>query len=105
MVGELGLDLVIVVSTMSAPWTALRPSPRIGSRALASWVLEREVRAVRAAGTPVLVLEPTAEDLAVMGGNAMDPRRRGDVAEQARSTTVQRLAHPAAAELVAKLAA
>ena len=105
LVAGLGLDLVIVVSTMSAPWTALRPSPNIGSRALASWVLEREIRAVRTSGTPVLVLEPTAEDLAVMGGNSMDPARRRAVAEQARSTTVQRLAHPAAADLVARLAA
>lgn len=101
----LGLDLAIVVSTMSAPWTALRPSPNIGSRALASWVLEREVRTIRASGTPVLVLEPTAEDLTVMGTNAMDPDKRSAVAQQARSTTVQRLAHPAAADLVARLAA
>ena len=105
LVAGLGLDLVVVISTMSAPWTALRPSPNIGSRALASWVLEREVRAIRASGTPVLVLEPTAEDLAVMGSNAMDPARRAVVAEQARSSTVQRLAHPAAADLVAHLAA
>ena len=90
---------------MSAPWTALRPSPNIGSRALASWVLEREVRTIRASGTAVLVLEPTAEDLSVMGNNAMDPERRAAVAEQARSTTVQRLAHPAAADLVARLLA
>jgi NTE family protein len=105
LLAGLGLDLVVVISTMSAPWTALRPSPNIGSRALASWVLEREVRAIRASGTPVLVLEPTSEDLSVMGSNAMDPARRGAVAEQARSTTVQRLAHPAAADLVAHLAA
>lgn len=103
VVAGIGLDVVVVISPMSAPWTALRPSPNIGSRALASWVLEREVRAVRASGTPVLVLEPTAEDLTVMGGNAMDPARRAVVAEQARSTTVQRLAHPAAADLVARL--
>jgi len=104
-IAGLGLDLAIVISPMSAPWTALRPSPNIGSRALASWVLEREVRAVRAAGTPVLVLEPTAEDLAVMGTNAMNPSRRAAVAEQARTTTIQRLTHPAAADLVARLAA
>jgi NTE family protein len=101
----LGLDLVIVISPMSGPWTALRPSPNIGSRALASWVLDREVRTIRASGTPVLVLEPTGEDLAVMGNNAMDPAKRAAVAEQARSTTVQRLTHPAAADLVARLAA
>ena len=105
IVAGLELDLAIVISTMSAPWTALRPSPNIGSRALASWVLEREVRTIRASGTPVLVLEPTAEDLTIMGNNAMDPDRRSAVAQQARSTTVQRLAHPAAADLVARLAA
>ena len=105
VVAGLGLDLVIVISTMSAPWTALRPSPNIGSRALASWVLEREVRSIRASGTPVLVLEPTAEDLTVMGTNAMDPEKRAAVAQQARSTTVQRLAHPAAADLIARLVA
>src|SRR5207237_9971213 len=70
LVAGLGLDLVIVISTMSAPWTALRPSPSIGSRALASWVLEREVRAVRASGTPVRVLAPTAAVLSVMGSQA-----------------------------------
>jgi NTE family protein len=101
----LGLALVVVVSTMSAPWTALRPTPNVGSRALASWVLDREVRAIRASGTQVLVLEPTADDLRVMGSNAMDPDRRAQVAEQARSTTIQRLEHPAAAELLARLSA
>jgi len=105
VVSGLGLDLVVVVSPMSAPWTALRPTPNIGSRALASWVLEREVRGIRASGTPVLVLEPTAEDLEVMGNNAMNPARRSAVAEQARLTTIQRLTHPAAADLVARLAA
>jgi NTE family protein len=105
VVSGLGLDLVVVVSPMSAPWTALRPTPNIGSRALAAWVLEREVRNIRASGTPVLVLEPTAEDLEVMGNNAMNPARRAAVAEQARLTTIQRLTHPAAADLVACLAA
>jgi hypothetical protein len=40
-----------------------------------------------------------------MGSNTMDPERRSLVAQQARSTTVQRLAHPAAADLVARLPA
>jgi NTE family protein len=105
VVAGIGLDVVVVISTMSAPWTALRPSTRIGSRALASWVLEREVRAIRTSGTPVLVLEPTAEDLEVMGTNPMNPARRAAVAKQARTTTLQRLTHPAAADLVARLAA
>jgi NTE family protein len=105
VVAGIGLDVVVVISPMSAPWTALRPSPNIGSRALASWVLEREVRAIRAAGTQVLILQPTAEDLEVMGPNAMNPARRTSVAKQARTTTLQRLTHPAAADLVARLAA
>jgi NTE family protein len=105
VVWGLGLDLVVVVSPMSGRWTALRPAPNIGSRALASWVLEREVRNIRNSGTPVLVLEPTAEDLEVMGNNAMNPARRCAVAEKARLTTIQRLTHPAAADLVARLAA
>jgi NTE family protein len=103
LVADLGLDAVVVVSTMSASWTALRPVPRIGSRALASWVLDREVRAVRAEGTPVLALEPTTDDLSVMGLNPMDPSRRAAVAEQARATTTQRLEHPAAADIVGVL--
>ncbi len=61
------------------------------------------MRAVRAAGTPVLVVEPTAEDLEVMGTNAMNPARRAAVARQARATTMQRLTHPAAADLVHRL--
>src|SRR3954468_4528488 len=105
LVAGLGLDMVVVLSTMSAPWTALRPTPNIGSRALASWVLDREVRSIRASGTQVLVLEPTAEDLSVMGSNSMDPARRSRVAEQARSTTIQRLEHPAATELLSRLTA
>jgi len=36
----------------------------------------REVRALRAAGIGVTVLTPGPEDLAVMGVNLMDPRRR-----------------------------
>ncbi len=103
LMAGLGLDAVIVVSTMSASWTALRPVPRIGTRALASWVLDREVRTVRASGTPTLVLEPTTDDLSVMGFNAMDPSRRAAVAEQARATTTQRLEHPAAADIVSML--
>ncbi|MGI8662262.1 MAG: patatin-like phospholipase family protein [Acidimicrobiales bacterium] len=104
LLAELGYDIVVVISTMSAPWTALRPVPSIGSRALASWVLEREVRAIRAAGTEVLVLQPSADDLRVMGYSSMDATRRATVAEQARATTAQRLEHPAAGELVGRLA-
>jgi NTE family protein len=103
LAADLALDLVVVISPMSAPWTAFRPVPSIGSRALASWVLDREVRAIRASGSEVLVLQPTADDLRVMGHSSMDATRGAAVAEQARATTTQRLEHPAATELVARL--
>ncbi|MGQ0615933.1 MAG: patatin-like phospholipase family protein [Acidimicrobiia bacterium] len=105
LVAGIGLDLAVVVSTMSSARSALRPIPNMASRALASWALDRELRQVRASGTPVLLLEPTAEDTVVMGANSMNPKRRRVVAEQARRSTIQRLEHPAAANLVSRLAA
>jgi NTE family protein len=100
-----GLDLVVVVSSMSAEWSALRPKVNLGGRVLAGFALERELRAIRAKGTPVLVFQPTADDIAVMGSNAMDPGRRVDVARQAHRSALRRLEHPSAAELVAALRA
>jgi NTE family protein len=43
--------------------------------------LLREAWALRAAGIAVTVLTPGPEDLAVMGANLMDPRRRRAVLE------------------------
>jgi NTE family protein len=103
----LGLDVVVVVSAMSATWRAgwraLRPSPTVGNRVLAGMTLDREVRAIRASGTPVLVIQPTDADLAVMGPGWMDLARRGPVAEQASASTVRRLRHPSVVDLVALL--
>jgi NTE family protein len=103
LLAGLGLDLVVVVSAMSADWSALRPSPNVGSRVLAGWALEREVRAVRAGGTPVLVIQPTGADVRVMGPNSMDPGRRVEVATQANASARRRLEHPSAADLVSIL--
>jgi NTE family protein len=50
-----------------------------GMRCLMTRWLDAEVRAVRAAGVRVTVLTPGPEDLAAMGGNLMNPRRRGRV--------------------------
>jgi NTE family protein len=103
----LGLGLVVVVSAMSATWRAgwkaLRPSPTVGNRIIAGMTLDREAKAVRSSGTPVLVIQPTDTDLAVMGTDWMDRSRRGAVAEQARASTMRRLGHPSAVDLVALL--
>ena len=61
-------------------------------RTLITMALLREVRALRAAGIGVTVLTPGPEDLAVMGANLMDPRRRRAVLEMSLRTSVATLA-------------
>ena len=60
-------------------------------RALLTFALLREVRALRAAGVKVTVLTPGPEDLAVMGVNLMDPRRRAAVLETSLRTSPRSL--------------
>ncbi len=49
--------------------------------------LDAEIAAVRAAGTRVLRVDVTAADLAVMGPNFMDGRRRRDTFEHSLRST------------------
>lgn len=63
----LGLDLVIISSPQTAAPRALRPSRDAAFRAACRTLLRREAAAVRRAGSRVLILEPTAADLRVMG--------------------------------------
>ncbi len=70
-------------------------------RALMTMTLLREARALRAAGVAVTVLTPGPEDLAVMGVNLMDPRRRRQVFETSLTTSAAALAGPAGREAVA----
>jgi len=90
MAGE-GFDLVVVSSPMSAA-RPLGGGLGLAGRRLARMALGTEVAAVRRGGTPVLAFQPTAEDRAVMGVNAMDPGRRHGVTVQARTSTRRRLA-------------
>ncbi|UXY25427.1 patatin-like phospholipase family protein [Streptomyces sp. HUAS TT20] len=85
-----GLDEVYVV----APMSSFSPAPRTGlgrAEALLRRVMTRtlnaECAALRAAGTRVIRIEPTAADLKVMGGNFMNGRRRPTVLETALRTT------------------
>ncbi len=66
-------------------------------RALLTFALQREVRNLRAAGFKVTVLTPGPEDLAVMGVNLMDPRRRTAVLETSLRTSRRALAGGSAA--------
>ena len=78
-----GLDVVIVVSPMSAAHGTSR-----GADAGMRWAmhrrLEREIRRLRAQGTKVVRFEPSAATLAVMGLNAMAEDRSAEVADAAR---------------------
>jgi NTE family protein len=85
------LDLVLALNPMSSlenvrPRTvtdrlALRMRQATGRR------LGHEAKRLRAAGVEVEMLQPTAQDLAVMGGNLMSSKRRHETIETAIETT------------------
>ncbi|MFJ9736669.1 patatin-like phospholipase family protein [Streptomyces sp. NPDC101166] len=90
LLADRGLDEVYIV----APMSSAAPGRRTGLgraeavlRRVMTGVLNAECAALRAAGTRVIRLEPTAADLDIMGGNFMDARRRPAVLETALRTT------------------
>ena len=105
MLARAGVDEVFVLAPMAS---VVADRPRMPHerlerqlRALLTMTLLREVRALRAAGIAVTVLTPGPEDLAVMGVNLMDPRRRRQVFETSLTTSAAALAGPAGREAVA----
>jgi NTE family protein len=80
---------VIVVSPMSATPRALR-LPTFTVRPLFARRLRREVHALQQAGLRVHTFQPTPADITVMGVNAMDFTRRGEVARVARASAAAR---------------
>lgn len=97
-----GLDVVVVSAPMSLHRSDGRPSPDAALRQAAGLQLRQELRAVRRRGTRVVVFEPTAEDVSVMGVNAMDQQRRPAVVAQVRKSVAGRLAaKPELAQLFA----
>jgi NTE family protein len=85
------LDLVIVSSPMSVAGNRLRPSLDLPARRMCRLYLGQEVARIRRLGVPVLAFQPTGEDLAAMGLNAMDPARRAPVTKQARRSALKKL--------------
>jgi NTE family protein len=89
------LDLVIALNPMSslesiAP-RALADRLAVRARAMIGRRLGAEARRLRAAGTEVVLIQPTAADLAIMGPNPMNGRRRQVVMSAARRTMAQQL--------------
>jgi NTE family protein len=85
------LDLVIVSSPMSISNNANVRRPSRALRGHFGARLRLEVRKLQRAGTEVRVFQPSEDDLAAMGHQAMDDERMVAVARQALETTRRRL--------------
>src|SRR4051794_13514430 len=95
MLGGRGLDAVVVLNPMSSRVRSAGGGPvnRVAAamRGAAGRRLGHEVRKLREEGTEVLVLQPNADDLDIMGANLMARSRRAEVMEMARRSTALEL--------------
>jgi len=101
-----GLDLAICLN----PTSSLAPNgSRVTDKVAGVWrsasgrQLGSEAKRLRAAGTEVILIQPTAEDLEVMPANLMNRRRRREVYETARRTVAEQLRTAANREAVEAL--
>lgn len=99
-----GLDVVIVVSPMSAAHGASRQADA-GVRWAAHRRLDGEIRRLRAQGTTVVRFEPSAASLAVMGINAMAEDRSAAVVDTARADAAAHATSTRSARRLARLPA
>jgi NTE family protein len=106
---DAGLDLIVCLNPTStrAKVPARTPAAIVAGqmRAGAGRRVGSEAKKVRAAGTEVLLIQPDADDLAVMGTNLMSGRRRHEVIETAIETVGRQLEAPEADELLTGLPA
>jgi NTE family protein len=103
LLAGLELDLVVVSSPMSIATKGPRFSANQAGRLLSSFALGREVAKVRRSGTPVLVFQPGADDVAVMGLNAMEESRRAPVTRKVFESTLRLLDSTGGADRIAIL--
>ena len=103
------LDLVICLN----PTSSLHPIRAIDPREWGALIfrgasgrrLGREAKTLRARGTPVVLVQPTGDDLQTMSRNLMSTRKRNDVIAVARRTVAAQLRSREHAELLAGLPA
>jgi NTE family protein len=95
LVAPLGFDAVVIVSSMTAVPSRAGCVRRDPARTYFSRVLAREVAAIRATQTPVLVVQPTADDLALRHGDIDDDMIEA-VTRQARESARVKLSRPEA---------
>jgi len=94
-----GLDLVVIVSPMSGP-PGLRPDFYAATRRLSARLLQREVRALEAAGIRTVVFQPGPAEQEVMGDDMMSSDRLDEVIQQAFLAAGARAAEPEIAEVL-----
>ena len=101
------LDLVICLNPTSTlyPMRAWNPAERIAAiaRRDSGRRLGSEAKKLRAAGTQVVLIQPTGKDLEVMGPNLMSRRRRHDVIRTSIETVGEQLRDSEVAELLSHL--
>jgi NTE family protein len=102
-----GLDLVICMNPLSGRDGPAMRDPLAWLPGIARRVnrrrLDHEERKVRRFDTEVVIIEPTADDHAVMGLNWMSARRRREVIETAEQTVAQQVRRPAVQKALAAL--
>jgi NTE family protein len=92
LLARAGCGLVLVSSPMSVGSRSIRLRADQPGRRWSRALLDGEALRLRRHGIHVMAFQPTAEDLAAMGTNPMDPACRGRVARQAYVSTRRRLA-------------
>ena len=105
-----GLDLVICLnptSTLHPVRAAISPSAafRLMMNRESGRRLGSEAKKLRAEGTDVILIQPTRDDLAVMGNNLMSGARRNEAIAMARKTVAAQLRDPRHADLLDALPA
>jgi NTE family protein len=102
-----GLDLVICLNPLSSRERVggLHPLDRFGeaSRQANGRRLGREAKKVKRYGTDVVLIQPAAADLRVIGRNWMNTERRQQVIETAEETVARQLADPGTRRLLERL--
>jgi NTE family protein len=104
-VARLDLDVVICLNPLSSTPEELlalgRGRVRGGMRRAVGKRLGWEARRLRERGTEVVLVQPVAGDLEIMGGNMMSTARRHLVLETAQRTMTERLAQSGIPEALA----
>jgi NTE family protein len=107
LLADAGLDVIICLNPTSTleRSTSLNPLDRLAEavRKGAGRRLGYEAKKVRAKGTEVVLIQPIADDLALMGRNLMRRKGRHDVIIAARQTVAEQLRESELADLLRDL--